>query len=147
MPIPRSFSLPRFAGQISFVSPIFLLAASLGRTGKLHAQLPAQASAAPHELNAAEKARVEDIVHRMTPEEKLAYIGGTGFSVRAMPSLQLPELMMSDGPYGVRSNSGLQASLWVSGTQVYLPRNSSGTCCRWPDANTVTWIQSAFGGG
>ena len=115
MPIPRSFSLPRFAGQISFVSPIFLLAASLGSTGKLHAQLPAQASAAPHELNAAEKARVEDIVHRMTPEEKLAYIGGTGFSVRAMPSLQLPELMMSDGPYGVRSNSGLQSTTYASG--------------------------------
>lgn len=69
----------------------------------------------PHTLGPAEKARVDDIVHRMTLEEKLAYIGGTGFAVRAMPSVQLPALEMSDGPLGVRSNAGLPSATYAAG--------------------------------
>ena len=51
----------------------------------------------------------------MTLQEKLAYIGGTGFAVRAMPSLHLPALEMSDGPYGVRSNAGLPSTTYAAG--------------------------------
>lgn len=73
------------------------------------------AAQAPHALTPADSARVDAIVQKMTMEEKLAYIGGTGFAVRAMPALHLPALEMSDGPYGVRSNSGLQSTTYAAG--------------------------------
>ena len=73
------------------------------------------AAQAPHALTTADSARVDAIVAKMTPEEKLAYIGGTGFAVRAMPALQLPALEMSDGPVGVRSNSGLPSTTYAGG--------------------------------
>ncbi len=47
--------------------------------------------------------RAEDILSRMTLEEKIAYIGGNGYSIRAVPRLGLPEIIMSDGPVGVRN--------------------------------------------
>lgn len=47
--------------------------------------------------------RAEEILSRMTLEEKIAYIGGTGYSIRAVPRLGLPEIVMSDGPVGVRN--------------------------------------------
>lgn len=69
----------------------------------------------PHTLSAAEDAHVRDIVQHMTLSEKLAYIGGTGFAVRAMPGLKLPSLEMSDGPYGVRSNASLPSTTYAAG--------------------------------
>ncbi len=47
--------------------------------------------------------RAEEILSRMTLEEKIAYIGGAGYSIRAVPRLGLPEIVMSDGPVGVRN--------------------------------------------
>src|ERR1700727_2316204 len=61
------------------------------------------------------RARVDAIVEKMTMEEKIDYIGGTGFAVRAMPRLNLPAFQMSDGPYGVRSNAGFPSTTYVSG--------------------------------
>ncbi len=95
------------ANRLGFSSFVVLL--TLAITG-VHA--PGQA---PHPLTAADRARVDAIVQKMTPEEKLAYIGGTGFAVRAMPALQLPALEMSDGPVGVRSNSGLPSATYAAG--------------------------------
>ena len=51
----------------------------------------------------------------MTPEQKIDYIGGTGFAARAMPALHLPALEMSDGPYGTRSNSGFPSTTYAAG--------------------------------
>src|SRR5215831_6469873 len=59
--------------------------------------------------------RVESILGRMTVEEKLDYIGGTGFAIRAMPSLKLPAFEMSDGPLGVRSNSRFPSTVYAAG--------------------------------
>lgn len=59
--------------------------------------------------------RVNAIIHKMTLEEKLDYIGGTGFAIRAMPNLDLPAFEMSDGPYGVRSNAGLPSTTYAAG--------------------------------
>ena len=70
---------------------------------------------APHPLTPAQQQHIDEIIHKMTLEEKLDYIGGTGFAVRAMPSLQLPALEMSDGPYGVRSNAGLPSTTYAEG--------------------------------
>jgi beta-glucosidase len=59
--------------------------------------------------------RVESILSKMTLEEKLAYIGGTGFAVRAIPRLNLPALEMSDGPLGVRSNAKFPSTTYAAG--------------------------------
>lgn len=61
------------------------------------------------------RSRVDAIIAKMTLEQKLEYIGGTGFAVRAMPSLNLPAFEMSDGPYGVRSNAGFPSTTYAAG--------------------------------
>ena len=46
---------------------------------------------------------VDELVARMTTEEKCAYIGGTaGFSIRGIPRLNLPPILMADASCGVR---------------------------------------------
>ena len=69
----------------------------------------------PQPDSAALRARVDAIVEKMTLEEKIDYIGGTGFAIRAVPRLNLPAFQMSDGPYGVRSNAGFPSTTYVSG--------------------------------
>ncbi|HEY9166732.1 MAG TPA: glycoside hydrolase family 3 C-terminal domain-containing protein [Candidatus Kryptonia bacterium] len=46
--------------------------------------------------------RVEDLLGRMTMDEKLSMLGGTGFATKPNERLGIPELKMSDGPLGVR---------------------------------------------
>lgn len=46
--------------------------------------------------------RVEDLLKRMTIEEKITLIGGNEFSTRALPRLGIPEMKMTDGPHGAR---------------------------------------------
>ncbi len=70
---------------------------------------------APHPLTAAEQSKVADLVHRMTLDQKLDYIGGTGFAIRAVPALGIPALEMSDGPYGTRSNAGFPSTTYTAG--------------------------------
>lgn len=78
--------------------------------------MPAAAFAqAPHPLDAAEQQKVDALVKQMTLQQKLDYIGGTGFAARAVPSLGIPALEMSDGPYGTRSNSGLPSTTYAAG--------------------------------
>lgn len=61
------------------------------------------------------RSRVDAIITRMTLQQKLEYIGGTGFAIRAMPSLGLPAFEMSDGPYGTRSNAGFPSTTYAAG--------------------------------
>jgi beta-glucosidase len=76
-------------------------------------QLGAQAPAT--ETSPELRARVDAIISKMTIEEKVDYIGGTGFAIRAMPNLKLPSFEMSDGPYGVRSNFGFPSTTYAVG--------------------------------
>lgn len=48
------------------------------------------------------EARVNDLLGRLTPEEKLKLIGGTGFGTFGIERLGLPPMGMCDGPVGVR---------------------------------------------
>ena len=48
------------------------------------------------------EARVADLVARMTLEEKINMLSGTGFATQANERLGIPELKMTDGPMGVR---------------------------------------------
>lgn len=46
--------------------------------------------------------RVNDLLSRMTLEEKIDMLGGTGFATKPNKRLGIPELRMTDGPLGVR---------------------------------------------
>jgi beta-glucosidase len=46
--------------------------------------------------------RVEDLSGRLTPDEKLSLLGGTGFAVEAVPRLGVPKMAMVDAGQGVR---------------------------------------------
>ena len=48
--------------------------------------------------------RIDDLIRRMTLEEKVSLLGGTGFSTKPIPRLGIPELVMFDGALGVRSD-------------------------------------------
>jgi beta-glucosidase len=88
---------------ISCLVGICLSACTLG------AQAPAP-TASP-----ALRERIDGLISKMTIEEKVDYIGGTGFAIRPMPSLHLPAFEMSDGPYGVRSNFGFPSTTYAAG--------------------------------
>ena len=69
--------------------------------------LAAVVSASAQEITPEVKAKARDIVSRMTLDEKIAYISGDedGFSIKAVPSVGLPQLLMADGPQGVRNRT------------------------------------------
>ncbi len=46
--------------------------------------------------------RIKDLLKRMTLEEKIDMLGGTGFETKAIERLGIPPLNMTDGPLGVR---------------------------------------------
>jgi len=46
--------------------------------------------------------RIEDLMSRLTLEEKIDLLGGTGFASKPIERLGIPELRMTDGPLGVR---------------------------------------------
>jgi beta-glucosidase len=49
--------------------------------------------------------RVEDLFGRMTPEEKLKMLGGTGFTTQPIPRLGVPAMGMADAGQGVRGGT------------------------------------------
>jgi beta-glucosidase len=49
------------------------------------------------------EARVEELLSRMTLDEKLTLLSGTGFDTAPVPRLNIPALHMTDGPAGVRT--------------------------------------------
>ena len=80
-------------------SPLFFLCAA----GLL---LPALASAQEtptyQDSKAPLEVRVEDLFGRLTPDEKLSLLGGTGFPTQPIPRLGLPPIGMIDAGQGAR---------------------------------------------
>jgi beta-glucosidase len=70
---------------------------------------------APHPLTPADRQRIDEIVHKMTLAEKLDYIGGEEMTIRAVPSVGVRALQMSDGPVGVRLDSGFPSTTYAGG--------------------------------
>ena len=52
--------------------------------------------------NAPLEQRVDDLFGRLTQDEKLAMLGGTGFTAQPIPRLGVPEMVMADAGQGVR---------------------------------------------
>lgn len=50
--------------------------------------------------------RAENIVSKMTLEEKVSYLSGaTSFSLRAIPRVGIPTVLLADGPVGLRNHA------------------------------------------
>lgn len=50
---------------------------------------------------------VKNIISKMTLEEKISFCTGADFwHTKAMPQYDVPEMMMSDGPHGLRCQKG-----------------------------------------
>ena len=59
------------------------------------------------------EARVEDLFARLTTEEKVTLLAGSEpFRLEGVPRLSVPALRLTDGPTGVRSNSGKEATVF-----------------------------------
>ncbi len=76
-----------------------LCALLLSIAGPLRAQ---DATAVYQDKSAAVEARVEDLLRRLTTEEKIKMLGGTGFTTQAIERLGVPAFQMSDASVGVR---------------------------------------------
>ncbi len=62
----------------------------------------AQETATYQDSKAPLEARVEDLFQKLTPEEKLSLLGGTGFPTQPIPRLGLPPIGMIDAGQGAR---------------------------------------------
>lgn len=79
-------------------TPILRFAVLFSLTSFCLAQAPAPSSPALEQ-------KVNDIVAKMSLEQKIDMLGGiNGFDVRAYPEFHLPLLRMADGPLGVRND-------------------------------------------
>jgi len=67
------------------------------------------------EITLEHQQRAHDIVEKMTLDEKIACLGGkTSFSLRGVPRLGVPEILLADGPQGIR-NHAPHSTLYPSG--------------------------------
>ena len=82
--------------------------------------------------------RTNDLLHRMTLEEKLDYIGGyKGFYIRGIERLGVPEIKLTDGPVGTHKDGKstaypagvLTASTWNRELVYELGKQFQSTWC------------------
>lgn len=84
----------RLAGRVLLlILPMLLLVAAVTAT----------ADGPRADRSSATEARVEALLSRMTLEEKLSMLAGTGFDTLPVTRLGIPALHMTDGPAGIRT--------------------------------------------
>ncbi len=66
----------------------------------------AQSVAVYKDTQAPLEARVNDLFSRMTQDEKLGFLSGTGFTTQPLPRLGVPAMAMADAGEGVRGGAG-----------------------------------------
>ena len=95
---------PRNRHSVSLVNMrnLFLLIAS----GLLLQNVSAQDTIIYTDPKAPLEKRVEDLFNRLTPEEKLKMLGGTGFTTQPISRLGVPGMGMVDAGQGVRGGTG-----------------------------------------
>ena len=75
------------------------------------------------------EARVDDLLSRMTPEEKIALVhADSKFTTAAIPRLGIPRRWMSDGPLGVREDISLNSWNVAGHTDDYSTAMPAGIC-------------------
>jgi len=100
------------------------LAWAAGTAGVASAQAAASgaasgstASALYRDAGASLDARTNDLLGRLTLQEKVTLMaGGSSFATAPIPRLGIPALRVSDGPNGVRSNDGQPATVFPTGS-------------------------------
>lgn len=71
----------------------------------------------------------QDLIHKMTLEEKAAFLSGKNvWQTRGVPRLHIPSIFCSDGPHGIRKQAG-------AGDHLGLNASLPATC--FPTAATV----------
>ncbi len=80
------------------VRSLFAIIALLFTFTPLHAQTPPIYK----DAHALLEARVTDLFGRMTQDEKLGFLTGTGFTTQPLPRLDVPAMAMADAGQGVR---------------------------------------------
>ena len=63
--------------------------------------------------------RVDDLMRRLTPDEKASLLAGaSSMTLHAIPRLGIPEIKVTDGPTGVRSPEGHPATVFPVGVAI-----------------------------
>jgi beta-glucosidase len=70
--------------------------------------------------------RVDDLLARLTPRERIALLaGGAAFATTAVARLGIPSINVTDGPNGVRSNDDRPATVFPTGSALAATWNPS----------------------
>ncbi|HWU94862.1 MAG TPA: hypothetical protein VN029_04645, partial [Sphingomonas sp.] len=63
--------------------------------------------------------RVDDLMRRLTPEEKVSLLAGeSSMTLQSIPRLGIPGIKVTDGPTGVRSPEGKPATVFPVGVAI-----------------------------
>ncbi|MDF2385949.1 glycoside hydrolase family 3 C-terminal domain-containing protein [Nostoc ellipsosporum NOK] len=90
----------------------------------LMASAPALAQAQNERMTYREKSapieqRVDDLMHRLTLEEKVSLLAGeSSMTLHSVPRLGIPAIKVTDGPTGVRSPEGKPATVFPVGVAI-----------------------------